>query len=118
MMTAINLMRTGTITATKKSYDRNKYNTEFKLKVLADVANRGTDSKASIARKYNINACVISYFEKEKGNDKTYSERLKHKKDEYLVLVSDGKVRRDVDVAKELGISQTTVGRWKKEVRA
>ena len=117
MMTAIKCMRTGISAEPKKKTDtgRGKYNTEFKLKVLADVENRGDKPKAEIARKYGINASVITHFEKVKGEQSTYTERLAHKKEEYLELVSDGIKRRDVDVSKKLGVSQTTVGRWKRE---
>ena len=118
MMTAINCMRTGIVVANKKKDEagRGKYNTEFKLKVLADVESRGSDSKASVARKYGINASVITHFEKEKGSPNAYTTRLAHKKKDYLDLVRDGKVRRDIDIAKEVGVSQTTVGRWKREL--
>ena len=117
MMTAITKMRTGTVTVKKKGYERNKYSTEFKIKVLTDVENRGDATKASVARKYGMNACVISYFEKERGNSKTYTERLRHKHDDFDLLVSDGVKRRNIDIANEIGVSQTTVGRWIKEAK-
>ena len=108
-------MRTGTEQSKKKGNDRNKYSTEFKLKVLADVANRGEETKASIAHKYGIPACVISYFEKAHGNDKTYTERLKHKRDAFELLIKDGVKRKNSEIAIAIGVSYTTAGRWVNE---
>ena len=115
MMTAINLMRTGTKQTTKKGHSKNKYSTEFKLKVLADVANRGEGTKKSVAHKYGIPACVISYFEKEKGNDKTYTQRLKHKREAFELLIKDGVKRKNSEIAITIGVSATTAGRWVSE---